>query len=326
MKISTRIESHKLARPFVTARGPTHSINLLRVDVEMDGVVGRGESAPQAFMGHLPERDIRWIERLAQRADSGSDHKRLLELLPPGSARNALDCALWDLEAKRKNQKIWSLIGIPQPQGPLTGVMTISVGDPDTMGMRAAELAGYKILKVKLDGELIEERIRAVRKAAPDTRMTVDANEGWTFDQLVAYAPLLDSLGIEFLEQPLPHGRDAQLEHYNAPLPLAADESCHTVRDLDALEGRYDIVNIKLDKTGGLTGALQLARTAADRGFRIMTGCNLATSLAMAPGFVVASLCEYCDLDGPLMLGSDRENGLSYDHGRIFPPGPELWG
>jgi L-alanine-DL-glutamate epimerase-like enolase superfamily enzyme len=245
--------------------------------------------------------------------------------LPAGGARNAVDCALWDLEAKMTGTTIWELTGIAPKV--LETVYTISIeATPEAMAAHAASVANLPLLKVKLDGNQPLERMRAVRQARPDARIVVDANQGWNFGQLKSLAPAFADLGVLMIEQPLPRGGDAALEGYRSPVPLCADESCLHLGELEQAARRYQMINMKLDKTGGLTHALELARRARDRGLGLMVGSMCGSSLAMAPTFVVGCLCDVVDLDGPLLMKRDRLPGLRYSNGKVEPPARELWG
>ena len=246
-------------------------------------------------------------------------------MLPPGGARNALDCALWDLEAKWSGLSIWELTGVvPKP---VETVYTISLDvNPELMARHAASAVEYPLLKIKLDGTQPLERMQAVRAARPDARIVVDANQSWTMEQLKTLAPACAALGVQMIEQPLARGADVQLEHYRSPVPLCADESCLHIGELDAAARRYQMINIKLDKTGGLTPALELAGAARARGLGVMVGCMSGTSLAMAPAFVLACVCDFVDIDGPLLQKSDRMPGLEYRGGAVSVFGPEVWG
>jgi L-alanine-DL-glutamate epimerase-like enolase superfamily enzyme len=246
--------------------------------------------------------------------------------MPPGAARNALDCAFWDLAAKRAGRPVHELAGLPQPRA-LTTAYTISLGDPATMAQAAANASERALLKVKLGGGAEDPtRILAVREAAPRAELIVDANEGWTADDLVRNLAACAQAGVTLVEQPLPADRDEALQRISRPLPVCADESVHATRSLAPLAGKYDAVNIKLDKAGGLTEALAMAEEAERLGFTLMAGCMVATSLAMAPAILVAQRARVVDLDGPLLLARDRPDGLRYEGSLMFPPTPALWG
>jgi len=265
------------------------------------------------------------IEALVPAVAEGLDRAGLQAALPPGAARNAVDAAFWDLEAKTSGKSVSRLAGIEPPR-PVVTAYTLSLGEPDAMGRAAAEHAGRPLLKLKLTGEGDLERVRAVRSAAPASRLIVDANEGWNAEHFERYAPVLAELGVALIEQPMPAGHDDALAEVPHPVPICADESCHTTEDIDALVGKYEVVNVKLDKTGGLTEALSLVRAARARGFRLMVGCMVGTSLAMAPACFLAQDSEFVDLDGPLLLAKDRQPGLRYDGSTLYPPKPALWG
>jgi L-alanine-DL-glutamate epimerase-like enolase superfamily enzyme len=255
----------------------------------------------------------------------GMSRAELQTALPAGAARNAVDCALWDLEAKRTGRPVWQLAGLPEP-GPVVTVMTISLDETEAMAAQAAENAHRPMLKLKLTGEGDLERVTAIRKAAPDSRIVVDANEGWSTEHLDRYAAAFADLGVEMIEQPLHADADAALAGRTFPVPIGADESCHTADDLPALRSKYQIVNIKLDKTGGLTEALRLRAAARAAGFRVMVGCMMGTSLAMAPGVLVAQGVAFVDLDGPLWMARDRDPPLRFDGSLVHPADPALWG
>ncbi len=265
------------------------------------------------------------IESLRARIEDGLDRRGLQQALPAGAARNALDCAFWDLEAKRAGRPVWALLGLKAP-APVTTAYTLSLDTPEAMGRAAAENAARPLLKLKLAGPDDLARVEAVRENAPAARLIVDANEGWSLDDYVELAPKLAGLGVDLIEQPLPAGKDAALAGMRRPVPVCADESCHDSASLAGLAGRYDAVNIKLDKTGGLTEALELKDAAGAQGYEIMVGCMLATSLAMAPATLVAQGARFVDLDGPLLLDRDRAEGLYYEDSLLHPPEPALWG
>jgi L-alanine-DL-glutamate epimerase-like enolase superfamily enzyme len=255
--------------------------------------------------------------------ERGADRTELRDLLPAGGARNAIDCALWDLAAKREGKSIWELTGITP--GEVVTFETVGIGSPDEMAGMARSLASGRI-KVKLDGEMPLERIAAVRAARPQALIAVDVNQGWTFEQLVELAPRLKELGVAMIEQPLPRGGDEALEGYDPPIPLCADESCVDTSEFEQAARRYQMINIKLDKTGGLTEALDLARLAREWDIGLMVGNMVGTSLAMAPSLVVAQLCDFVDLDGPLLLKYDHPHGLRYRKGVVDGLQPSLWG
>jgi L-Ala-D/L-Glu epimerase len=326
VQLLIREEDWPVAGVFNIARGPQTVAHVVVVELRDGPHAGRGECEPQKHYGESVASVLAQIEALRPALGRGLGREQLLEVLPAGAARNAVDCALWDLEAKRSGTPAWQLAGLAPP-GPITTDFTISLDTPQAMHARALAYSDWAFLKIKLAGDAEDiARVEAVRAAAPRTRFTVDANESWTLAQLTDRAPRLAALGVELIEQPLPAGRDAALAGYRSPIPLCADESCHTVASLAAIVGRYQFVNIKLDKTGGLTEALRLARAARAQGLRLMTGCMTGTSLAMAPALLVAGLSEFVDLDGPLLLRADRVPGIHYDQGVAAPAPPALWG
>ncbi len=321
--LTATTESWAFREPFTITGYTFTTSELLFVTIEQNGCIGRGEAAGVYYLSETGESMLADVQKVREAIESGAGRNELRRLLPPGGARNALDCALWDLEAKEKQTTIWSLTGI-EPKLTRT-VLTIGIGSPEAMAAAAKKLDSCRI-KVKLDATLTIERISAVREARPDAEIVVDANQGWTFDQLKRLAPKLADLGIAMIEQPLPRGGDAELEGYRSPIPLGADESCLGLAEFEQAARRYQIINIKLDKTGGLTEALELAGLAQTRGIELMVGNMMGTSLAMAPGFVLAQLCRFVDLDGALFLTRDRDHAMSYKNGVVSKPRPELWG
>lgn len=330
IRLSIRRESWPIRGSFTISRGSKTAAEVVVAELTMteaDGraVTGRGECVPYARYGETVEGVIETIESQREHLAGGLDRIGLQTALPPGAARNALDCAFWDLEAKRAGHRVWQLLGL-SPLEPVETAYSLSLDAPAAMGQAAAANASRPLLKLKLAGRDDLARVEAVRENAPEARLIVDANEGWLLDDYVELAPRLALLGVELIEQPLPVGKDAALAGMQRPVPICADESCHDTESLAELSGRYDAVNIKLDKTGGLTEALHLKQTARAQGFQIMVGCMLATSLAMAPAILVAQGAETIDLDGPLLLERDRPEGLRYAGSIIYPPEPELWG
>ncbi|PRY93649.1 L-alanine-DL-glutamate epimerase-like enolase superfamily enzyme [Hasllibacter halocynthiae] len=316
MEIDVRRERFRLQRPFTISRGTRTHAEVLTVTLREGGHSGRGECVPYARYGETPDSVDAQI-----RDWSGGP----LEGMPAGAARNALDCALWDLRAKREGRPVWALAGLPRP-GPEVTAYTLSLGSPEEMRRQASENAWRPLLKVKLGTEDDVPRIEAVRAGAPDARLVADANEGWTADLYAEIAPVLVRLGLEMVEQPLPVGEDDALGGMARPLPVCADESCHVTADLARLAGLYDVVNVKLDKTGGFSEALRLREAARARGFEVMVGCMVGTSLAMAPAVLAAQGAAVTDLDGPLLLAEDRETPLRFDREGVHPPDPALWG
>ena len=290
-------------------------------------VRGRGECLPYARYGETVAEVAAAIEAQARNIADGMDRLILQQEMAAGAARNALDCAFWDLEAKASLTPVWKLAGLPRPPEPVATAFTLSLDTADRMGDAARSASAMPLLKLKLGGGSEDfGRVAAVRRNAPDARIIVDANEAWTIDQLAALAPRLSALGVALIEQPLPADNDDALAMFNSPAPLGADESCHGIDSLARLKGLYQVVNIKLDKTGGLTGALRLKAAAESAGFGIMVGCMVATSLAMAPAFLLAQGAAFADLDGPLLLERDREDGIAYDGAWMQGPSAALWG
>ncbi|MEM6902893.1 MAG: N-acetyl-D-Glu racemase DgcA [Pseudomonadota bacterium] len=313
---------------FRISRGSRTGADVVVARIEQDGIVGKGEATPYARYGETCDSVIDIIDGIADQVAHGMTRQELQSVLPAGAARNAVDCAMWDLEAQIAGQPVWRLAGLDEPQQ-LDTAVTLSLDDPDAMAQKAAERAHWPLLKLKLAGEdeLEMERVRAVRAAAPDARLIVDANEAWTLDMVARFAGELSELGIEMLEQPLPAAEDAPLGTIGElPIPLGADESCHDLPTLARLRGLYQVVNIKLDKTGGLTEALRMKAEGEALGFKIMVGCMVGSSLAMAPAALVAQGATFTDLDGPIMLDRDRKPGLTYHDWRITPVEPGLWG
>ena len=327
--LTVRSESWPIRGTFTISRGSKTTADVVVVELSHNGdsgpVVGRGEAVPYARYGESLESVMEQIESLHGPLAEGLDRSGLQALLPAGAARNAVDLAFWDLECKRSGKRHWELAGLPQP-GPVTTAYTLSLDSVENMGRKAAENATRPLLKLKLAGPEDLDRVAAVRANAPDPRIIVDANEGWTVEQYKELAPKLVGLGVEMIEQPLPAGDDGALAGIERPVPVCADESCHDTATLAALKGRYDMINIKLDKTGGLTEALKLKQAAQAEGFGIMVGCMLATSLAMAPGVLLAQGVPVVDLDGPLLLAEDRDPALTIEDSLVYPPAPALWG
>jgi L-Ala-D/L-Glu epimerase len=323
--LSTRHESWPIRGTFTISRGSKTAAEVVVVRLERGGHAGRGECVPYGRYGETVDSVMAQVESLRGALEADIDRVGLQRALPAGAARNALDCALWDLEAKTTGRGVAELAGVPAPR-PLTTAYTLSVDTPERM--REAALAHHRapLLKLKLAGDGDMERVQAVRSGAPDARIIVDANEGWSIEEYVSYAPQLYRLGVTMIEQPFPADADEALEALSRPVPVCADESCHDRSSLEGLAGRYDMINIKLDKTGGLTEALALKRAGEERGFGIMVGCMLATSLAMAPALYLCNDAAVVDLDGPLLLERDRPEGLRIDETTIYPPQPELWG
>jgi L-alanine-DL-glutamate epimerase-like enolase superfamily enzyme len=323
--LGVRVERWPLAEAFVISRGSKTGAEVVVAEIADGPHRGRGEAVPYARYGETVASVLAQIEGIRPQVEAGTDRAGLQGLLPPGAARNALDCALWDLEAKRVGVRAWTLAGRARLD-PVKTCFTISLGRPQEMAEAARANARRPMLKLKIGGPDDLDGVAAVRAAAPRARLIVDANEGLSFEDLRRLAPELARLEVKLLEQPLPAGEDAALEGYESPVPLCADESLHTRAELAACAGRYGLINIKLDKTGGLTEALALAAGARAKGFGLMIGCMVATSLAMAPAMILAQGAEFVDLDGPLLLTRDREPGLSISGSLLEPPSPAVWG
>jgi L-Ala-D/L-Glu epimerase len=301
------------------------SFQSIVVEISDGRHVGRGEALGVYYLNETMSSMLEQTEALRPRIEQGIDRTELQALLPPGGVRNAIDCALWDLEAKSSGQTIWSLTGVTPKE--LHTVFTIGMEDtPAQMAAKAAAATDSDLLKIKLSSDRPVERLRAIRAARPDARLVVDANQGWDIEQLLAVIDVAATLRVEMIEQPLPRNGDAALASVRSPVPLCADESCLHHGELDAAANRYQMINIKLDKTGGLTHALLLASEARKRGLRVMVGSMAGSSLAMAPTFVVGCLADFVDIDGPLLQKSDRQHGIRYRGGIASVFGPELWG
>jgi L-Ala-D/L-Glu epimerase / N-acetyl-D-glutamate racemase len=326
IRLDVRAETWPLAAPFTIARGSRIETEVVVAMLHDGGATGRGECMANPRYGETQAAVVAALEALAGDIAAGRlDRARLQTVLPAGAARNALDCAFWDLEAKRAGKRVWEIAGLPPPR-PVETAYTISLDTPAAMGAAARANAYRPLLKVKLAGEDTLDRLAAVRENAPDARLIVDANEGWHADQLPLLAEVIKKLHVQLIEQPLPAGDDDVLAGRAAGVPVCADESCHTRDGLDRLARLYDAVNIKLDKTGGLTEALLLRDAAVRRGLGVMVGCMVSTSLAIAPALLVAQGAMVADLDGPLLLVRDRVPGLRYDGSVVEPPEPALWG
>jgi len=323
--LGVRVERWPLAEAFVISRGSKSEAEVVVAHIAEGPIQGRGEAGPYARYGETVDGVLGQIEGARLRIEAGGDRAALQTLLPPGAARNALDCAFWDLEAKRAGVRAWALAGRARLD-PVKTCFTISLGDPGEMAEAARANARRPMLKLKIGGPDDLEGVAAVRAAAPRARLIVDANEALSFEDLTRLAPEFARLDVKLLEQPLPAGEDAALAGYASPVPLCADESLHTRAELAACAGRYGLINIKLDKTGGLTEALALAAEARAGGFGLMIGCMVATSLAMAPAMILAQGAAFVDLDGPLLLTRDREPGLAIAGSLIEPPAPAVWG
>ncbi len=314
-----------LQETFIISRGSKDAAQVISLKLGDGEHIGRGECVPYARYKETPESVVEQLVAIAPDVKSGLTRDDLQTALLPGAARNALDCALWDLEAKQQGKRVWELAGLDEPEA-VTTAFTLSLNTPDIMRVSAEKNAHRPLLKLKLGGEDDFERLEAVREGAPGADIIVDANEGWDASTWLALQEPLKHLGVSLIEQPLPANDDDALMNNDRLVPVCADESCHITSDLEKLAGRYDFVNIKLDKTGGLTEALKLRKEAIQLGFGIMTGCMIGSSLAMAPAILLAQGAEYTDLDGPLLLAEDRKEKLQYHGSIVFPAKPELWG
>ncbi len=306
---------------FTISRGSRTEARVLTVRITRGGVTGWGECVPYARYGETLESVAAQIKSLP----TNITRDALQATLPAGAARNAVDCALWDLAAKTAGKRVWELAGLPTPK-PMLTAFTLSLDTPENMALAAAKHAHRPILKIKLGTPDDMPRLEAVRSGAPKSTIIIDANEGWTPEIYTDLAPHLLRLGVALVEQPLPAGADDMLAEIARPLPVCADESCHDRASLPLLHGKYDMVNLKLDKTGGLTEALALRDAAVAAGFQVMVGCMVGSSLAMAPATLLAQGADYTDLDGPLLLAEDRDNPLHYDAAGVHPPTANLWG
>jgi L-alanine-DL-glutamate epimerase-like enolase superfamily enzyme len=325
LEASVRTERYPLSVPFVISRGTRTHAEVVVVTLTDGAITAQGEGVPNARYGESVESASAEIEKILPLLQDGAGRAQIAKRMKHGAARNAVDCALWDLEAKRAGKTIAALAGLP-PSKPVTTVYTLSLGTPEFMGEQAAAQAQRPILKLKLGGLGDVERVRAVRANAPNCILVADANEAWTPALFAEMIGPIKELGLAMLEQPMPAGKDEDLRTLPRLVPVCADESCHDRGDLKDLVGKYDMINIKLDKTGGLTEALALASDARDYGFGLMVGCMVGTSLSMAPTHLIAQLCKYTDIDAPLLLAQDRAHGMRYVGSIVEPPVSALWG
>jgi L-alanine-DL-glutamate epimerase-like enolase superfamily enzyme len=325
LNLHVTVECFPILGKFVISRGAKTEAAVVVATIKDKGFCGRGEGVPYNRYGESVDSVLAQIASVQSSIEAGADQRLLQNLLPPGAARNALDCALWDLWAKRSGMRAYELAGLPPP-APVTTAFTISAGSPAEMAEAAAKACERPLLKLKLTGEGDAARLAAVRAAAPDATLIVDANEAWQQTDLERNLELCAEAGVALVEQPLPAGKDVALAQFQHIVPLCADESIHDRTGLEDLRERYDAINIKLDKTGGLTEALALVNAAQDLGFELMIGCMVASSLAMAPALLLAGPARFVDLDGPLLLAHDRPEGLAYRGSVILPSTPELWG
>jgi L-alanine-DL-glutamate epimerase-like enolase superfamily enzyme len=326
LQMQVEIERLPLKSPFRISGYTFTEIPVAVVTLRSGSVAGRGEAAGVYYFKDTPDQIAATLEKHRAEIERGIDRQQLLELLPRGGARNAVDCALWDLEARQAGKPVWQLAGLDQVL-PRVTTFTLGADEPSVVARGALEYSHARALKLKLDGNVDadKERVRRVRDVRPDVWLGVDANQGFSIDSLQAVMPTFIDAGVQLIEQPLLRGREADLEGFTSSIPLAADESVQDVADIAALVGRFQVVNIKLDKCGGLTAALQMVNEARRLGLKLMVGNMLGTSLAMAPAFVVAQLCDYVDLDGPIFFAQDRKPVVSYREGSVFC-GADIWG
>lgn len=324
-RLSVEAQTWPIAGRFTISRGSKTQADVVLVTLREGDHEGRGECVPYARYGETVKDVVSALHFMEMQIADGLTREELQRVMPRGAARNALDCAMWDLEAKQAGKPVWELAGLAEPK-PVITAYTLSLGEPDAMEEAARQAADRPLLKLKLGGGSDIARVEAVRRGAPHARLIVDANEGWSPDDVLPLAQELAALGVALIEQPLPAGKDEALRGIDCPIPLCADESAHGLEGMLRLVGLYQYVNVKLDKTGGLTEALCVMRCARRRNLGIMVGCMVATSLAMAPAALIAQGAEFVDLDGPLLLARDRDPALQYEGSLLYPPRPELWG
>lgn len=322
--LTVRGETFPLHTPFRISRGTKSAAEVVTVTLTQDGVSGRGECVPYPRYGESVASAIAAIEAVRDALEAGAGREALLGLLPAGAARNAVDCALWDMEMRLAATDIFTFLGVPVR--PVATAMTVGLDTPERMAEAAAALADVPLIKVKVDRSDPAAQLRAVRGAAPAPRVIVDPNESWTMAEVDGLQGLMTALRIDLLEQPLPAADDGALRGYRSAVPIAADESVHVAADLETLPDGYGVVNIKLDKAGGLTAALRLADEARHRGLQLMTGCMISTSLSIVPALPIAAMSAFVDLDGPLWLSADRPGGVRGERGMLLPPQPGFWG
>jgi len=325
MRLTIAEERWPIAGSFTISRGSKTEVHVVTVTLADGGHVGNGECVPYPRYEETVPQVTAALEAASSRIEAGVSHGDIASVLTPHAARNALDCALWDLRAKQVGKPVWQLAGLPEPK-PAVTAYTLSLDTPEAMGEAAAKASARPLLKLKLGRGGDAERLKLIRRNAPASRLIVDANEGWTADNLAQMLAACADVGVELVEQPLPAGNDEALRTISRAVTVCADESAHGLDSLAQLIGKYDAINIKLDKTGGLTPAIALARAAQERGLGIMVGCMLATSLAMAPAFLLTPLADVIDLDGPLLLKQDRVPAIRFDGSLMQPPPPDLWG
>lgn len=323
--LSTRHDRFALSRPFRISRGVRTAADVVTVTLGEAGFEGCGEGVPYPRYGESVESVLAQIEAAQGALEGGAGREELLGIMPPGAARNAVDCALWDLEAKRAGLSVAALLGEPEP-GRIATALTVVIDTPEAMARAAAAIADAPLIKVKVDADDPAAAVRAVRAAAPGAKLIVDPNESWDETLLRAVMPVLEECCVALLEQPVPAGEDGWLKGYRSPVPICADEAIHTVAELDEVSARYDAVNVKLDKAGGLTAGLELARAARERELGLMIGCMVCSSLGIAPARHLAQLADWADLDGPLWLAEDHPGGVTAEQGWLLPPSEGFWG
>jgi len=324
-RVSAHLENWMALIPFRISRHTWDDFPCVVCEIEQDGFIGRGESLGVYYLGETEQSMLAQLDSISGALADGAGRRELLELLPPGGARCAADAALWDLEAQLSGVSAWDTAGVSPD--PVETVFTIGLeAEPEEMGARAAAASDLTLFKVKLNNDRPVDRVAAIRKARPDARLVIDVNEGWEFEQLREVAPELAGHGVSMIEQPLRRGHDEELENYDSPLPLCADESFQHIGELGQVENRYQMINIKLDKCGGLTHGLEIAATAKKSGLGLMVGCMGGTSLCMAPMHVLAQQADFVDIDGPLLLRNDRLGGFVYDKGIVTLPEKRFWG
>ena len=326
IKMNLTVEQWAFDGTFTIARSSLAELDIIVCQLEENGMIGRGEAVPVDYAGETVESVLSQLNAINHKIRKNMKPQDIQILLPHGAARNALDCALWDLEAQRQGKPAWEIAGLSEfPALPVT--YTLGINSPEVMQAAAEKVSHLPLLKVKLKGDGLDmDRMRAVRAGSPKARLIVDANEGWNKLHLEEYVPILAELGVELIEQPVMAGSDHILDGFNSLVPLCADESCNDVAALDYIADRYQFINIKLDKTGGLTEALTLAKVAQNKGLRLMVGCMCGTSLGMAPAAIIGQMCEYVDLDGPLLMADDRSPAINYNMGIMTLPNQGLWG
>jgi L-alanine-DL-glutamate epimerase-like enolase superfamily enzyme len=324
MQLIVEIDRWPVKRPFKIAYHTFTQRDLLRVELRKDGLIGRGEAGGHPHLEPIEDAAER-VRNLRDEIADGISREALLKRLPRGPARNALDCALWDIEAKSTGRRVWEIAGLPEPR-PILTAYTIGVAPVADMVAEAQRMTDYPLLKLKVDSDSGFDLLKAVADARPDASFIIDANEGWRPEQLQSFIAAASDLRVDLIEQPLPHDDDEALAGIESPTPFAADESFHGLPDLERMPGRYDVINIKLDKIGGLTEALLAARAAHKQGLKVMVGCNGGTSLGIAPAYCLGLLCDFADLDSPLLLAHDREPAMEYRDGHVSAPTTDCWG